>query len=285
MHAVTPAPLVSGPPRIDPDYLITLCECSPHCRALGLRPNPRSVEGLSLIMEARPFFRMAPGRDVWHPGAIGSALDNVLSMGAMAMIAPDSRPATVDLRWDLFRDAPLRDIVLTATTAQLTPQVVYVQGVMAEADTGAVFGRADASVAYAPPQGSGRYEVKAEPQAHSDAADLAAWLGLVQGEESASIVGHRLELTGQPNLPFWHGGALIAAMTAAACAEAERVATGARLMSATASFDIFATDLPLQLDAADSRSTRTRASVYVACSQAGRGVTSRLAAHFIRPRD
>ena len=73
-------------------------------------------------------------------------------------------------------------------------------------------------------------------------------------------------------------------MTAAAVETAEAALPGARLMTATASFNVFAADLPLLLDTTDRRATRTRASVYVGCSQAGRGVTSRLAAHFGKVR-
>jgi len=284
LNIASATPAHAGPPQIDAEYLNTLIQCSPHCGALGLRAGVQGPGGLSLLMPARPFMALAPGGEVWHPGAIGSALDNVLSMGAMAVIAPDSRPATIDLRWDMVRDARLVDLRLTAAFAQVTPQLVYVHGEMAEADTGAVFGRASACVAYAPPQESGRYQVRADPPSPSDATAFAEWLGIGETGPGVAAVPYRVELTGAAGIPFWHGGALIASMTAAAQAQAQRLAPGSRLLTATASFDIFATELPLELDATDACATRTRASVYVACSQAGRGVTSRLAAHFGRPR-
>ena len=56
------------------------------------------------------------------------------------------------------------------------------------------------------------------------------------------------------------------------------------LATATASFDIFADDQPLQIEVQAMKRTRTRASIYLTCSQGERGVTSRLAAHFVIPK-
>lgn len=265
--------------------LTTLFTSSPHTGALGLSIAERGEDAreASLILPARDANRLRAGENAWHPGAIGSAMDTILSMGALSLLEPESRPATVDLRWDLFGEVPFGDLKVIADAGHVTSQVVFSHGSIIHVASGNLIGRAEGCIAYAPPP-DGVTRMAVSEYESRQAPDFASWLGLTTDDAGIASVPYREALGGAVGFPFWHGGALTAAMTAAAIDRAEAELPGARLMTATSSFNLFAIDQPVLLDTSDWRATRTRASVYVACSQEERGVTTRLAAHFGKER-
>jgi acyl-coenzyme A thioesterase PaaI-like protein len=276
--------VTGGVPKIGRAALAGLLRSSPHSAALGLEIAEDEGERVALVIPAREAHRSAAGRDSWHPGAIGSVLDTILSIAALGIVDPESRPATVDLRWDMIADPGFGDLRVEATWADPTAEVVFTQAEVVDIASGALVCWGRACIAYAPPvDGSSGRTVAGEGEDRV-ASDFSAWLGLVTDAQGISHVPYREGLGGAAGLPYWHGGALTAAMTAAAIDRAAVDLPGARLASATASFNLFAIDQPLLLDSSDYRATRTRASVQIACAQEGRGVTSRMTAHFVRGR-
>jgi len=211
-------------------------------------------------------------------------MDSLLSIGALATVERGSRPATIDLRMDLFARVALNDLLCQANVAQVGRGVVYSHGAIIDTKSGVQVGSGSATVAMAPPTDSGIGDTDAGEAEAREASELCEWLDLEMDDDGIASVPYRVGLGGAAGYPFWHGGALTAAMLAAATARANREAPGLRLATATASFDLFAVDAPVILDTKEWRATRTRLSVYVPCAQDGRGVTSRLAAHFIKDR-
>ena len=272
------------PPLIDVDYFRYLFSVSPHCTALGYYPNPDRPGVVSLVIPAASLLSLPGAADRVHPAAIGDAVDAVCSIGAMCCRPEPGRIATIDLRWDLHREVPMGDVVMTATYGLWGEGTIHTTAELVERATGEVFGTAHTVHSFAPGKDHGPEDPVHPPLPAQSGTDFNSWLGLSSSAAGPVTQPWRLELTGTYGLPYFHGGALTGIMAAVAIDRVRLEAPNARMATATASFDIFADDQPLQIEVQAMKRTRTRASIYLTCSQGERGVTSRLAAHFVIPK-
>lgn len=117
-----------------PDQLQHLLDQSPVHRALRLRAEPASAAEVRLCCQPGPEHAGEDGGGFLHGGVIAALLDTAATFALIQASGTDW--ATVDLRVDYIRPAPIAQLVVTGTAAHVGTRLGRATAVLSQASTG-----------------------------------------------------------------------------------------------------------------------------------------------------
>lgn len=117
-----------------PDELQHLLDQSPVHRALGLRAEPTAAAEVRLSCRPGPQHAGEDGAGFLHGGVIATLLDTAATFALIQASGIDW--ATVDLRVDYLRPAPIAALVVTGTAMHVGSHLGRATAVLSEADSG-----------------------------------------------------------------------------------------------------------------------------------------------------